>query len=131
MVNISFHCHAYAACKSLEYAFYLVVFVGTFCLDVKVYPRRIANAFEEMVEHFCRHLSDFLALKLCIPYQSRPASKVKAYLCEAVIHGKGVSVTFYSALIAKRFCYALTENDACILYGMVFIHIKITVASDI
>jgi hypothetical protein len=48
VVDVSAYCHLQAAGKGFEDAFYLVVLVLPFGLDVKVHLRCIAEALEEM-----------------------------------------------------------------------------------
>ena len=86
MCYISADSHSQAASKRFEDAFYLVVFVLTFCLDVQIHRCAIGQTFEEVQEHFCWHLTDFLAMELSIPHQPRSSAKVKGNLTKAIIH---------------------------------------------
>ena len=64
MCNVSADCHSQASCKSFEDAFYLVVLILAFCLDIQIHSCAVGQTLEEVQEHFRRHLADFLATEL-------------------------------------------------------------------
>ena len=102
MIDVSTHCHLDRPGKGFEDAFYLVVFIGSFGLDVEVHFCRIGQAFEEVQEHLRRHIPDSLPSKFGIPYQPGSASKVEGHLAQAVVHRQTVTVALYASLVAER-----------------------------
>ena len=53
---------------------------------VQIHLSGVAKALEEMQEHFCGHLADAFAVKLCIPYQPGASAEVETHLTETVVH---------------------------------------------
>jgi hypothetical protein len=99
MCNVSSDSHSQASCESFEDAFYLVVLVLAFCLDIQIHSGAVGQTLEEVQEHFCWHLSDFLAMELCIPHQPRSSAKVKGNLTKAIIHRQTIAITLYATLV--------------------------------
>ena len=131
MFDISLHSHLHGTCKCLEDTFYLVVLVGSFCLDVQVHARTVREAFEEVQEHFRGHLPHLFPLELCIPHQPRASAKVQAHLAQAIVHGQAVSISFYATLVTKGLGKAFAQGKGSVLYGMVFVYVQVATACDV
>ena len=84
-----------------------------------------------MEEHLCWHLANFLAVELCIPYEPWTATEVECYLTETVVHRQGVAVALYATLVAKGLKQTFAKDDACILYGVVFVYVQVAVATHV
>ena len=108
--------------------FYLVVLVGSFCLDVQVHACTVREAFEEVQEHFRGHLPHLFPLELGIPHKPRASAKVQAYLAQAIVHGQAVSISFYATLVTKGLGKALAQGKGSVFYGMVFVYDNRTIA---
>lgn len=80
MVYVTSNGHAERAGQCFEYAFYLMVLVLSFGLDVEVHACCVAKAFEEVREHFGRHATDFLAFEFRVPYQPWASSEVESHM---------------------------------------------------
>ena len=80
MSNVSANCHTQAAGKGFEDAFYLMVLVLAFCLDIEVDGCAVGEALEKVQEHLGWHLAYFLTMELRIPYEPRTPPKVKSDL---------------------------------------------------
>ena len=78
MVYISPYCHSNGTGECLEDAFYLVVLVLSFGLDVEVDPCRIAEALEEMQEHFSGHLTNAFTMEFSIPDEPWTPAEVES-----------------------------------------------------
>ncbi len=100
VINIPLHRHLQCTCQRLENTLYLMMFVLSFGFYIKIHPGSITQGFEEVQEHFCRHVSYLLALELGIPYQPRASTKVKTHLAKAVVHRKGITIAFNAPLTA-------------------------------
>src|SRR4051794_16837859 len=83
-----------------------------------------------MIEHLCRHLADALALEGGIPDKPTASTEIDQHFCLGIIHGKCKTITFHSSLVGQRLGKRFSECDGGILYGMVFIYVKITVAPN-
>ena len=127
MVNVSFYRHFQTACKSFEDAFYLVVLVGAFGLDVEVHACSIAETLEDMQEHLCGHFFNFISMELGIPYKPRTTSKVECYLAKTVVHRQRVAVSFNSSLVAKCLQDTLAKCKGGVLDGVMLVNMQITI----
>ena len=78
-----------------------MVLVLTFRFDIQIHLGGIAQGFEEMQEHFCRHLTNLFTIEFCIPYQPGASTEVQANLAKAVIHRQGIAITLDATLVAQ------------------------------
>ena len=131
MSHISADSHSQASGKGFEDAFYLVVLVLPFCLDVEVHGCAVAEALEEVEEHLCRHLAHLFPMELGIPHEPRPSAEVECHLAKAVVHGQTVAVALYATLVAERLADAFAQSQCHILDGMVFIDMEVAIATDV
>ena len=131
MGNISAHSHAKTTGKSFEDTFYLVMLILTFSLDVEIHASAVRKALEEMHEHLSRHLTYPLAMKLRVPNQPWASSKIQCHLTQAIIHGETIAIALYSTFVTQCLHDAFSQCEPCVFNGMMFIHIKISIAADI
>ena len=101
MVDITAYGHFQRPCQRFEDAFYLVVFVVAFSLDVQIHLGSIAETLEKVEEHLCGHFTNALATELSIPYEPGTATEVETDRAETVVHRQAVAVTLNAALVAK------------------------------
>ena len=99
MVDVSLYRHFQRTGKCLEDAFYLVMLIFAFSLDIEVHLCCITQTLEEMLEHLGWHFAHLLSVELGIPNQPWTATEIQCYLTETVVHRQTVAVSFYSALI--------------------------------
>ena len=57
-----------------------MVCVRSLGMDIQIHPGGITERLEEMQKHLGRHISYFLPIENCIPYQPRPAAKIIALI---------------------------------------------------
>ena len=101
MVYVPFDSHFQRTCQSLEDSLYLVVLILSLSLNVEVHLRSIAKTLEEVKEHLCWHLSNFLSMEAGIPYQPWASAKVECYLTQTVVHRQAVAVALDASFVAK------------------------------
>ena len=121
MVYIAVDSHPQRSCQSFEYAFNLVVFVLSFCLNVEVHLRCIAETLEEVEEHLGGHLANAFATELGIPDKPGAAAEIERGLTEAVVHGQAEAVALDASFVAERFEQAFAECNSRVFYGVVFV----------
>ena len=131
MCYISADSHSQASCKRFEDAFYLVVLVLTFCLDVQIHRCAIGQTLEEVQKHFCWHLANFLAMELGIPHQPRPSAKVEGNLTKAIIHRQAIAITLYATLVAKSFADTFAQSQRHIFDCMMLINLEVAITTDV
>ena len=78
-----------------------MVLVLAFRFDIQIHLGGIAQGFEEMQEHFCRHLTNLFTIELCIPYQPGASTEVQANLAKAVIHRQGIAITLDATFVSQ------------------------------
>ena len=78
-----------------------MVLVLAFRFYIQIHLGSIAQGFEEMQEHFCRHFTNLFTNELCIPYQPGTSAEVQANLAKAVIHRQGIAITLDTTLISQ------------------------------
>ena len=130
MFDIAPDSHLQCSCKRLEYAFYLVMFVGSLGLDIQIHLCSIRKAFEEVHEHFGRHFANLLAFEFSIPYKPWAAAEVQGNLTKTVVHGKCISVSFYSALVTQCLEKACPKCKCSILDCVMLVHMQVSIACD-
>ena len=101
MANISLDSTLESLGKCLEDSFYFMMFIGTFCFDVEIHSGIITETLEEMEEHLCRHITNFLSLEICFPYQPRSSSEIQSYLTKTIIHRQTESITLNTPFVCN------------------------------
>lgn len=111
--------------KSLENRFYFVVLILAIGLNIQIAARSIAEGFEEMREHFRRHLPNLFPLEICLPNQPRPAPKINRHLRQTIVHRQTKPIPLQTKLVTECFCKRLTQRQRRILDRMMLIYMQI------
>ena len=78
-----------------------MVLILTFRFDIQVHLGGIAQGFEKMQEHLCRHLTNLFTIEFYIPYQPGASTEVQANLAKAIIHRQGIAITLDATLVSQ------------------------------
>jgi hypothetical protein len=114
--------------KRLKQDFYFVVFVFSFCFQVEIALCLVAEGFEKVEKHFCRHPTDFSPLEGGIPDQPGPSAKINCGLGQAVVHGEdSEAIAFDTAFVAEGNSECFAECERGIFYGMMFINMQVAI----
>ena len=131
MIYIPTNCHFQTTRKRLKNSFDFVMLILATRLDVQIHPRGIAQAFEEMQEHLCRHLTDALTMELGIPDQPGPSTEIQSHLTETIVHRKRIAITFDAALAAQCLIDAIAQGKGGVFDGVMLIDMQISYCTDI
>ena len=130
MIYIPADCLSDASCQRLENALNLMMLVFSFGTDVQVHAGGIAQRFEKMEEHFCRHVSDTFPFEGGIPYQPGASPEVECYLAQTVVHRKAEAVTLNTPLVAKCPVQTFPECQGRIFDGVVLVHLQVALDTN-
>ena len=100
MMDVATDSHLQCPSQCLEDAFYLMMLIVSFCSYIEIHACTVTEAFEEVEEHLCGHVSYLLAMELRLPYQPGATTEIKGYFAETVVHGQTETVTLYTSFAA-------------------------------
>jgi len=110
-----------ARANALKNPLNLMVLIVPFRPNVQVDEGGVTQTLEEMQEHFRRHLTDFLTMKLRVPDQPGTAAEVDRHLTETVVHRQAIAVALNSPFVAQGFADAFAQGNGSILDGVVLV----------
>lgn len=101
------------------------MFVFAFCLDVEVHASCVAEALEEVEEHFGRHVANLLACEFGVVDEPWSSAEVESDLAQAVVHRQAEPVAFDATFVAESLKDCFAESDGGIFYGVMFVDMKV------
>ena len=102
-----------------------MVFDRALGLDIQIAHGLVAERFEKMKEHLCRHLADHFALEFRIPDDPVPSAEIDRDLSQTVIHRQTKPVSLHSSFLPSASRKRFAESDRDVLDRVVLVDVQI------
>ena len=106
----------------------MVIIFSVHNFQMNIHHCTVRYGIEEFFDHFGIQLTDILYRKFCIIFQIRTSGKIYCTQCQCLVHRKNhMPEPLDSGFISYRFQNCLSDYDSGILYGVMTIHIQISI----
>ena len=99
-------------------------------LYIEVHTRCVAQALEEMSEHFRGHIADVLPMEVDIPHQPRTPAEVEGHGGQTVVHGQREAIALDAALAAQGLQQAVAQGQGRVLNGVMLVDVQVALSPD-